>query len=432
MKYFIIIFFLFETAMAQTVHSSSFNVDGIKVIYKPTVKNVVNVSVYFRGGVTNYPAEKAGIEKLAVEGAVECGNEKYSQNNFKDKSDNFGIEITTVAGLDNAKISLNCLAKYFNEGWDLLASAIAKPVYDANAFEKLKQKTISSLKQSESNPDDKLRTMAVQNAFAGTPYEINPDGTESVLGSIQAAEAMNYYQKILLNKSRMFIVVVGNISKEEITSKISAAFASLPTLGYQPITIIAPKFTTCTVSVEPRSIATNYIMGIMNAPAYTSEDFVPYTLAISELDGLLFYEIRTLRNLSYAPDAGVHSLLLPYSYVYVSTTKPKEAVQVMTSMINFAQDNSINKKSLEEIKALYITGSYRREENTDAVADNLGRAEVLGNWEIAEQLPALLRNATRNDMNRAFKKYINGIRWVYLGDKEKADQAMRSFNKDIK
>ena len=432
MKYIIIIFFLVESAMAQPVATSSFNVDGIKVIYKPTLKNIVNISVYFRGGVTNYTGEKAGIEKLAVEAAVECGNAKYSKDDFKDKSDLFGIELTEGASLDNAKIGLNCLTKYFNEGWDLLAEAVTEPIYNENAFEKLKQKTIGLLKQSEGNPDYRLRTMAVQNAFAGTSYAINPDGTESTLASITAAEAKDYYFKTLLNKSRIFIVVVGNIPKEEITAKISAAFASVPTLGYQPHVTEAPKFFHNTVNVEERSIATNYIIGIMNAPAYTSPDFMPYRLAISELHGWLFYEIRTKRNLSYAPDAGVHDLLLPYSYVYVSTTNPEAAVEVMTNVINNEQQSSIARKSLDEIKALYITGSYRRDESTDAIADNLGMSEVLGNWEIAEQMPEMVRKTTRNEMSRVFKKYITGIRWTYLGDKQKADEAMHSFNMKVK
>ncbi|MBS1597923.1 MAG: insulinase family protein [Bacteroidetes bacterium] len=432
MKYFLIIFFIGGAAMAQPAPTSSFDVDAIKVIYKPTLKNIANVSVYFRGGVTNYPAEKAGIEKLAVDGAVECGNAKYDKNSFKDKSDNFGIEIDATAGLDNAKISLNCLTKYFNEGWDLLSTAITTPVFDEFAFEKLKQKAISAINQAEGNPDQKLRTMAIQNAFAGTAYAINPAGTEPIISSLTATDVKAYYQKILLNKSRMFIVVVGNIKKEEIIAKIKSAFASVPATGYQPTPPATPKFSDASVTVEERSIATNYIMGIMNAPAYTSPDFVPYVLAISELHGGIFYEVRTKRNLSYAPDAGVRELLSPFTYVYVSTTNPKEAVEVMTNIINDQQQTSINKQGLNEIKALYITGSYKQEESTDAIADNLGRSEILGSWEIAEQFPTMVKNATRSEMSKAFKKYITGIKWTYLGDKQKADEAMRSFTMRIK
>ena len=88
----IIIGFLFIVPIiklnAQTT-TTSFDVDGIKVIYKPTVKDIVNVGIYFRGGVNNYTNDKAGIEDLAVSGATECGTEKYTRDEYKNKVDLF-------------------------------------------------------------------------------------------------------------------------------------------------------------------------------------------------------------------------------------------------------------------------------------------------------------------------------------------------------
>ncbi len=71
------IYFLFITlgAIAQS-KATSFDVAGIKVILKPTQKEIVNISVYFRGGVTNYAAEQAGIEHLALAATTECGTKK--------------------------------------------------------------------------------------------------------------------------------------------------------------------------------------------------------------------------------------------------------------------------------------------------------------------------------------------------------------------
>ena len=52
-----------STDVSAQSETKSFDVDGIKVIFKPTSKNIVNIRLYYRGGVTNYPAEKAGIVK---------------------------------------------------------------------------------------------------------------------------------------------------------------------------------------------------------------------------------------------------------------------------------------------------------------------------------------------------------------------------------
>ena len=56
---------------AQAQNAQKFSVDGISIILKPTVKDIINVSVYYRGGVTNYEADKAGIEGAALAGTAE-------------------------------------------------------------------------------------------------------------------------------------------------------------------------------------------------------------------------------------------------------------------------------------------------------------------------------------------------------------------------
>ena len=89
------IYILFITlgASAQS-KATSFDVAGIKVIMKPTQKEIINVSMYFRGGVTNYPADKAGIEQLALASTTECGPKKYNKDVFKDREDAFGVEVS--------------------------------------------------------------------------------------------------------------------------------------------------------------------------------------------------------------------------------------------------------------------------------------------------------------------------------------------------
>lgn len=432
MKTFLILLCAAIPVVGAFAQTQAFDVDGIKVIYKPTVKDIVNVSIYFRGGVGNYTADRAGIEKLAVRGAIDCGNASYKDGEFKDRAELSGILIDARAGLDNARIRLNCIAKYFDEGWDLWSAAVTRPSFDANDFEKVKQKAMTDLQQTESDPDLRVRTLAIQQSFAGSPYAIDQDGTQATLSALTSQDASNYYYKTLLNKSRMFIVVVGPVSMDTIRAKIKAAFAEIPSADYKSDLPEPPAIDHNAIHVEERSIATNYIYGIMNAPGFTSPDYVPFLLAFSELNGILFSEIRTQRHLSYAPDAGVRASLLPYSDVYVSTTDPRAAVEVIANVINELESSNVAKKSLEQIKALYITASYMKQESTNAIAESLGLAETLGNWALEEEFPALVSRTTRNEMAKAFKRYVKGISWTYLGDKTKADEAGRAFNIRIK
>ncbi len=418
------------TAAAQQA-TTSFVVDGITVIYKPTAKQIINISVYFKGGVTNYSADKAGIESLTISGATQCGTKKYSKDAFSDKADEYGINVYGSAGRDNALIGLNCISQYFNEGWDLLAQAVTSPVFEEGEFNRLKQKAIAGVKQAEGNPDSRLQDLVMKSGFTGTPYAISPGGTDSTLPGITAADANTYYYSQLLNKARMFIVVVGNITKADITAKIHAGFASIPSKPYTAVTLTAPAFTGNALLTEERQLATNYIAGFMNAPLYTSPDYVANRIAFASLSDKLFTEIRTKRNLSYAPQAFVRVGFVPFSEVYVTTTDPKAAVTVMANTINQLRKDGFTEKDLKDTKALFVTSNYMKDESTNAIAASLGTAEILGGWKKAEEIPNVINNTTLEQMSNAFRKYIVGIKWVYLGKKDQADAAADAFNMPV-
>lgn len=198
MKRFIISFFAAfvflcsQRAFAQN-EAQKFSVDGITVIMKPTVKDIINVSIYYKGGVTNYNADKAGIENLALAGAPECGTKSYTKDAFKDKADKFGIEVSGRSTNDYGVISLNCISKYFNEGWDLLSSAVKNPVFNEKDYELLKQKILAGIKNSDADPDSKILKMAVESTFKGTSYATDPTGEINTVDSLSAKDIKDYY-----------------------------------------------------------------------------------------------------------------------------------------------------------------------------------------------------------------------------------------------
>ncbi len=226
-----LVFLLFVCSISSWANAQpeaqSFNVDGIKVIFKPTEKKVVNVRIYFRGGVTNYTPGKAGIERLALAAAVRCGSSKYTVNALKDTVDRYGIWLTGESTYDYGYIQLNCISKYFDKGWDMLSEAVTTPIFDARELDLLKKTMIMYNQEHQSNPDNHLADLQIQNAFRNTPYAIDPMGTRESLSGLTSGDVAKYY-KTLLNKNKIFIVAVGNITKQELYEKILGAFGNIP------------------------------------------------------------------------------------------------------------------------------------------------------------------------------------------------------------
>lgn len=434
MKYivcFIIMsFVVLNTSTAQN-KTEKFSVDGISVLMKPTVKDILNVSIYYRGGVADYSADKAGLANLALSATTECGTKNYSKDAFKDKADEYGITISGFSTYDYGEINLNCISKYFNEGWSLLAEAVNNPAYDEKEFALLKQKIISQINNQESNPDSKINKMAVDNTFKDTQYETDPQGDTATVKNITAEEAKDFYYNTLLNKNKIFIVVTGKISKEDIMSRIKKAFSGMPSRSYQAPEYHTPEITANSLHIEPRTLATNYIIGVMNAPLYTSPDYVANRVAFATFSDNLFTEIRTKRNLSYAPYAYTVSHKMPFSIMYVSTTDPKASVEVMVNEINRLIKEGFSQKEFTESKNLYITSNFMKEESTSSLASSIGNAEILGDWKMSDEFIDKVQKLTPADMTTSFKKYIKGINWNYLGDEKAAKAAKDAFDMKV-
>jgi zinc protease len=415
----LLVFFAIVSVHAQSV-TQALNVEGIKVIFKPTLKNVINVRIYFRGGVTNYNANQAGIENLALDATTKCGNRKYNKNAFKDSTDKYGVLMYGSSTYDYGYIEVNCISKYFNQGWDLFSEAVMNPVFDVDEVNLLKHRKSAAIRVNQSNAEISLLELLRQNAFKNTPYSTNPLGTEETVNGLSADDLKDYYKKIL-NKNKIFIVVVGNITKQDLFEKILGAFGNMPSEPYSSADLQTPVWKDNNMAVENRKLSTNYVGAIMNSPEFTSVNYVPFRLGISGLSGNIYQYLRTQRNLSYDPGANSLAFKMPYAVMFASTNNVQEVMDGMVSMLKNIQSRGLNDEWLQHIKNSYITRSYINDQSASAITNNLGLAEILGNWQYADDLPELVKMVTVEQVNNALNSYIVGLRWAFLGNTEDID-----------
>jgi len=388
----------------------------LKVILRQTQKETLVMSMYFRGGSTNYSAANAGIESLALSGILQCGTAAYSAGQFDDQVDEYGLHLGGDANNDYGVVKLGCISKYADEAWKLFSSAIASPAFDAQRFNLLKEEKISDLKATLSNPDAKLGQLSREFAFASTNYAINPDGTVASLTALSREDVKNYYYNTLLNKNRMFLIVAGNITKDDLEKKIAAVFEKLPSNSYKPVNIETPFFQRETFKIESRNIATNYIAGIINAPDLSSEDYPAFRLATSLMNGFMFDYIRITKHLSYAPAARMSEGRISYLTLYASTSEPQETVKAMRYILNTMKDNLYSVKTIESLQEHVSLGFVKDQEIMADIADGLGEAEIAGDWRLVENLDKKLSMVTAAEMQAVLKKYAQHITWIYLGE----------------
>ncbi|MGN6164955.1 MAG: M16 family metallopeptidase [Flavisolibacter sp.] len=426
MKNIFVCFILFAafSAAAQNDKPYDMMVNGVKVIVVPSGNEIVQVDLIIKGGVQNYTADKAGIEKLAMTALTECGTQKDDKNSFKNKLDEVDARIYGFTGKDAAHFQLNCIKGDFEAVWPLYVDALTAPKFDAKEFARIKEEAVTNLREQESNPDGALQRMAMQTAFKGMDYAKLPGGTIENVQKLTPQETKNYFKSIL-TRSRIFMVVVGDMGKEDIQKRAAALIAKIP--QGKPFVLKRSTYTPQANSFasQKKDVATNYIMGISAAPAANSKDYYPATLASGMFYDKMFLEVRTNHGLSYAPAAYITSGLTPYSVMYVTTKEPDKYIAVARSLVDKIKKDGFATDDVKNMKNTYATYQYYQNETNGSLCSLVASTEVLtGDWHKAFTLKESLQPITPADVNKVFNKYIGNFTWVYQGDPKQVNPVL--------
>lgn len=411
--------FLFACATAASFsQTKEFNVAGIKVIFKPSPKDVISVRLFVDGGTANYSKEQEGIESLAFQTAIEGGTTTLDKVAFHTEAEKIGAQFSSATTYDFGSFEMTCLSMFWEQSWKLFADAILHPAFDESAFSIIKEQLIAGAKSEESDPDAHLRNLALENVFKGKNYAKRPEGSEASLQKLTVVDARNYYQNTV-GKNRVFLVVVGNVKEDDLKQKVESALANLPAgtaAAKEPRQIIRNP----AVYMENRDIATNYIRGLMTAPSLSDNDATAMRIAMNILQDKFFVELRTKRSLSYAPAAFYSTGVInsAYNVIYISTLDPAQSMQVMTDIINGLKKTGFSEKDLRDNQQSFLTSYYMGQETSASQSQTLGMMQIAGDWRLAESLTEKVNALTLADLNRVFSKYMNAIQWTYLGKKK--------------
>lgn len=418
MKKIIAVSFLLVGFFAKAQENKPYEmmINGVKVVVVPSGNEIVQVDLMIKGGVQNYTNDKAGIEKLAMTALTECGTLKHDKNSFKNALDEVDAQVYAFSGRDAAHAALNCIKSDFETVWPLYVEAMTMPKFDAKEFARIKEEAITELREIEGNPDAALQKMAMETAFKGMDYQKWPNGSVESIQKLTPA-ATKAYLSTVLNRSHIFIVVVGDVEKDDIQKKMTALLSKLP--QGKPFVLKRESYTpqANTFASQQRDVATNYIMGVSSAPAANSKEYYPALLASLMFRDKAFLEVRTNNGLSYAPSAYISTGLTPYSAMYVTTKYPDKYIAVARNMVDSIKKNGFPSDDVQNAKNTFTTYQYYQNETNGSLASMVTRAELLqGDWKKAFTLKDDLKPVKPEDVNLVFNKYVGRFTWLYMGD----------------
>ena len=407
---------LLSIALAMTTLTSSFDVGGVKVILRESkANNVVAANLYLLGGARQVTAANAGIEALLLE-VSERGTKNYPRATLRRKMSRLGSEISTVPSDDWTMFGIRATTEVFDSTWAIFADRLMNPTLDPEDVSLIKTQFISGIRQRRDDPDALAEYLADSIAFTGHPYATSVIGTESSISSINAV-ALKNYQATQMVKSRMLLVVVGDVDRAHIQRLVTETLAKMPEGNYKwtpPARLPEGK---SAVVIEQRVLPTNYIVGYYSGPLANSEDYQALRIATSVLTGRMFSEIRTRQNLTYDVHAPFLDRAASAGGLYVSTTAPDTTLRLMYTAVKELQDGLLDKDGLERLEQQFLTEYFLDNETNDAQANFLARAQLYrGDYRLADEFVDELKSVSPEAVQRVARKYMKGIRFAYVGD----------------
>jgi len=398
----------------------AYDVDGIRVIQRHVGSgDIVVANLYLLGGVRQITSATAGMELMLLE-ASERGTRSYSRDRLRRSMAQLGTSITTQVSEDWSTIGLRATRATLDSTWSILASRVTEPRFDSTEIALLRRQLVAAVRQRQDSPDLLVEFLADSFAFNGHPYAIPPSGTESSLGRITVQD-LQRYQDTQVVKSRMLLVVVGNVEKAHVEQLVRGTLARLPAGSYRwtlPDTLPRSRSGAMTIN---RDLPTNYILGLYPGPRADSPDYHALRIATAILSGQLFSEIRSKRNLTYAVDAPFIERAVSAGGLYVTTIAPERTLDVMRQELLDLQTGTVDPRALERLILQFITRYFLDNESGAQQADFLARAELFyGDFRRADRFVDELRAITPTDIQRAAFRYMRDVRFVFIGDVRQA------------
>jgi predicted Zn-dependent peptidase len=427
---------LFVCAFALLIASPTFaqkvqefDADGIHVLLESTNANqIVAVLVGVEGGYGYKEVENKATAPYTAGVITASGSERYPKERYRAE---LARLVSTIGGNASdyvTRYTLSCVKSKLADSWKIFADLLQHPLYDAQEVARIKQEALSEIAGRKSEPEayaafmlDSLWSQGMQTGHILEAEDVN---------GLTVDQMRDWHNKTM-QRARMTITVVGDVSREEITKMIHNDLATLPAGQAEHNTFehVAGPGTTG-VTIDDRVVPTTYIFGRYLSPSRKSLDYYPLLLGSMILDDRLYEEVRTKRNLSYAPHSYAGGSEGRYvAQISVSTTMPDSTMHVINRELQKIRADGVTAKELKDRRAEFVTEFYMSQQSNLGLASRLYNTyRETGDWRQAFTVVDDMKHVTQPQVKDAFEKYMHNILWTAVGEQSKIDVSNFTFH----
>ncbi len=406
----------------QSNQVTELNVNGLKILVKRrTNAPTVAAGLFIRGGARNITDKNAGIENLMLSVATE-GSKKFPREVLRRELSRTGSSIGASVSNDYSAVSVISTRRNFDRSWDIFTDLMLNPAFAQADINRDRDQISTGLREQETNSDNFLQILQDRVIYANHPYSNDVNGTLATITRFTAKDLSDYHKKIM-ETSRLLLVIVGDIDPKDVETRVAETFGKLPRGNYKETPFPSLDFSKGTLDITPRTLPTNYVQGVFNAPSLNSPDYYAMRVAVTVLQSRVYQEVRIARQLSYAPNAELGSFGSNIGNIYVTAVDANQAVKVMLDEVENLKKNQINDETIDGISGHFLTLHFLGQETNAAQAGELAKYELIGGgWRNSFDFLDKIRQVTPAEVQAAAQKYMKNIRFVVIGDPKAIDR----------
>ena len=406
--------------------------DGVAfwLVQEPSIP-IISVEIGFRGGASVEPDGREGVVNL-LSGMLDEGAGDLDAAAFSRRRDELAARYGFSSGRDAFNVSAAMLSRNLDESVELLRLALTEPRFDDTPLARVKAQVVAGLRRREIDPGDVAGDLWSANAFPGTAYGRNPDGTIESVSALSADDLRAIMPKAL-NPASAYVGIVGDIDVDAAGALVDRLMGGLPSSEpetFDPLEVKAPASLEVVRMEVPQSVALFGHEGILRS----DPDFIPayvmnYTLGGGGFTSRLFDNVREKEGLAYSVGAYLSPrdrAGLYIGQVASSNDRIARAIELIRAEWTRMAEEGVTPEELEAAKK-YLTGAYalRFDSNAKIAGALVGvQMEDLGVNYIRDR-NSLVEVVTIEDIKRVAKRLLKpeALHIVVVGDPEGLEAA---------
>jgi zinc protease len=376
---------------------------------------LIGMRFAFDGGSAQDPAGKEGIAHFLA-GMLDEGAGNLDSKTFQERMEEIAMRMSFDDARDAFYGSLETLSENRDQAVALLALALSKPRFDADAVDRVRSQLLAGLAYAARDPDRVAAEQWGAMAFAGHPYGRPTNGTQASIQNMTRDDLLDFWSRTFA-KDTLKVVVVGDIDAATLGGVLDTVFGQLPARA--KLTQIPPTQPASVEKVKVVEMAVPQSVARFGLPAFprSDKDFIPAFVLNTVLGGgvmssRLWEEVREKRGLAYS----VYTNIQPYKQTSVFSggvaTKNEEianSLDVIRAELKRIALDGPTEKELKDAKD-YLTGSFALRFDSNAKIAN----QLLWFWQegldvgYVDKRNAEIEAVTLADTKRAAKRLFEG------------------------